>query len=52
MSYFSGEALPVAVIDRFSHAPLARDGEPCAGVLFRQLLARLIHTRHGDTPHR
>ena len=49
---YSGEALPAAVMDRFSHTPLARDGEPCAGILYRQLLARLIHTRHGDLPHR
>ena len=50
--FSSGEALPVAAMDQFSHVALARDGEPCAGILYRQLVARLIHTRHGDTPHR
>ena len=48
----SGEALPAAVMDQFSHIPLARHSEPTSGVLYRQLVARLIHTRHGDTPHR
>ena len=48
----SGEGLQSAVMEQFVHVSLGLTGEPCSGVLHRHLMSRLIHSMHGDKPHR